>query len=216
MREDNKLSPAQEASVPTNLEDKLARLKGGQLAQMLEYWANIYHAFERSCQYERAQAAESLKWSADLSKANMLDQDAFPADSSERAKVRADVSSISEALSKRVGLVPLMRSEIIGERLKAHVELYQAMADLLSRHQVRPTFLRCTSFDRANPRLDNVKQKHAPDAVDKLRRKISTSQTKIDKYRAEQKPQSWEASARKVGLVNLSVTWLLLTIGCPH
>lgn len=132
MRPERKLSPDQEASVPAILEETLEHLKKGRLAEMLKAWISIYHSFEQSCRREEAQALEYSAWSANLLHAAVLDEGL----SGDRQKLRHDLSIASEALSRRPNLLRSMQSDVLTERFKAHVEMYQSMAELLQRHQV--------------------------------------------------------------------------------
>lgn len=132
LRPDNKPSSA----VPANLDDLLDRLKRGQLQDMLSAWTSFYHALDRAAKCEAAQASEHAKASHELIKAHHLDSHAL-LPGGERGKLQNDMQVTSDVLHKRTTLSHLLQSDVLGERLKAHVELYQSMGDLLQRHQVR-------------------------------------------------------------------------------
>jgi sorting nexin-8 len=158
----------------TSLEEKLAQLRG-RIGSLVDYWTRICATFERVSRRREAQGADFVRLRLGLDAVVAVERSGWRL--AECESVEAHTGLVAERIGK-AGEVFENRARALQvqtlERFKSHRDAYAAFSDLFVRHA----------------RL-------APDAVDKLKKRVETNQKKHEQIR-QAKKERWEVEAERV------------------
>lgn len=172
-----RVEPIEEMSIPSDLEEKLAIVRG-KLSPLIEQWQRICILAERMIKRHEAAAADITRLAHVLRAIAEVNERCWRGDECDLCDgVRKGIGHVathtqhhSDLLEERTNM--LLHSTL--ESLKSQRDLYVAMRDLFARHE----------------RL-------AVDNVDRLKKRIDSNSMKLESIKAAQK-EGWQEDADRV------------------
>lgn len=172
-----RVEPIEEMSIPSDLEEKLAIVRG-KLSPLIEQWQRICILAERMIKRHEAAAADMTRLANVLRAIAEVNERCWRGDECDLCDgVRKGIGHVathtqhhSDLLEERTNM--LLHSTL--ESLKSQRDLYVAMRDLFARHE----------------RL-------AVDNVDRLKKRIDSNSMKLESIKAGQK-EGWQEDADRV------------------
>lgn len=172
-----RVEPIEEMSIPSDLEEKLAIVRG-KLSPLIEQWQRICILAERMIRRHEAAAADMTRLANVLRAIAEVNERCWRGDECDLCDgVRKGIGHVathtqhhSDLLEERTNM--LLHSTL--ESLKSQRDLYVAMRDLFARHE----------------RL-------AVDNVDRLKKRIDSNSMKLESIKAGQK-EGWQEDADRV------------------
>lgn len=172
-----RVDPIEEMSIPSDLEEKLAVVRG-KLSPLIEQWQRICILAERMIKRHEAAAADMTRLANVLRAIAEVNERCWRGDECDLCDgVRQGIGHVathtqhhSDLLEERTNM--LLYSTL--ESLKSQRDLYVAMRDLFARHE----------------RL-------AVDNVERLKKRIDSNSTKLESIKAAQK-DGWQEDADRV------------------
>lgn len=172
-----RVDPIEEMSIPSDLEEKLAVVRG-KLSPLIEQWQRICILAERMIKRHEAAAADMTRLANVLRAIAEVNERCWRGDECDLCDgVRQGIGRVathtqhhSDLLEERTNM--LLYSTL--ESLKSQRDLYVAMRDLFARHE----------------RL-------AVDNVERLKKRIDSNSTKLESIKAAQK-DGWQEDADRV------------------